>query len=223
MHRHAILVTIGLQAGVAAALGQPAEAPVTPPPPASMEEPMPGDHWVYEIRDEILGTVRSTRTNAVTEVTPKEISTRATFSPNNNAVSVIFDRFWNRTSQGDLRYTPNDGTGIRLPLALGKTWIIKANEVNSKSGDSWNRSGTSKVVGQESLTTKAGTFDVFKIETSMTTRNANNPGRKSEWVSETWYAPAIDHWVKRTFTSRVDGHLAENVSETLTEYGRKKQ
>jgi hypothetical protein len=226
MHRHAILAMIALQAGLAAALAQPAQTPdpaPPPPPPPSMEEPMPGDNWTYEIRDEILGTVKFTRTSVVTEVTPKEISTRFTVSGNNNSGSVIFDRLWNRTSQGDWRYSPNDGVGIKLPLAVGKTWSFKSNNVNSTNGASWTRSGTSKVTAQESMTTRAGTFDVFKIETSMTDRNVANPAKSVQFASETWYAPAINHWVKRTYMNRQDGHLTDSVSDTLTAYGRRQQ
>jgi hypothetical protein len=219
MYRHAILALIALQAGLAAALAQPAQTPA-PPPQSSMEEPMPGDNWTYEVRDEILGTVKSTRTSVVTEVTPKEISTRLTVSGNNNSGSVIFDRLWNVTSQGDWRYAPNDGMGIKLPLAVGKTWSFKSNNVNSTNGASWTRSGTSKVTAQESMTTQAGTFDVFKIETSLINRNAANPAKSIQLTSETWYAPAINHWVKRTYVRRQDGHLADSTSETLTAYGR---
>lgn len=225
MRCHAILLIISLPAGLAAALAQPTQNGTTSSPPAAvtMEEPAPGDHWAYEIRDEILGTVKSTRTNVVTEVTPKEISMAVRFSGNPNTGLGIFDRLWDVTSAGDWRYTPNDGTGVRLPLAVGKTWSFKSNNVNSRNGDSWNRSGTSKVVAQESVTTRAGTFDAFKIEISYTDRNVGNAGRTNQNTIETWYAPAIDHWVKRTFTSRVDGHLRENTTETLTEYGRRHQ
>lgn len=232
--RHAILVLISLPLGLPAALAQSAQTGATSPPAAAdpaaaanptvtMEEPLPGDHWTFEVRDEILGTVKMTVTSAVTEVTPKEISTRSTNSDNPNSGSIIFDRFWNVTSRGDWRYTPNDGWGFRLPLAVGKTWSFKADDVNSKNGDSWSRSGTSKVVAQESVTTKAGTFDTFKIETSMTRRNVGNSSRTSQLTAETWYAPAIDHYIKRTSMVRVDGHLMENTTQILTSYGRKQQ
>jgi len=181
---------------------------------------MPGDNWTYETRDEILGTVKSTRTSVVTEVTPKEISTRFTVSGNNNSGNVVFDRLWNRMSRDDWRYTPNDGTGIKLPLAVGKTWSFKNNNVNSTNGASWTQSGTSKVTAQESMTTKAGTFDVFKIETSLINRNVANPAKSIQLTSETWYAPAVNHWVKRTYVRRQDGHLTDSTSETLTAYGR---
>jgi hypothetical protein len=40
-------------------------------------------------------------------------------------------------------------------------------------------------------------------------------------TAQTWYAPAIDHWVKRAFISGVDNHLRVNNILELTEYGRK--
>jgi hypothetical protein len=232
MRRHVIFAIISLQAGLATAIAQPLPAENSSPPPAAnpaaaakplapMDEPMPGDHWTYEAHDEILGTVKNTRETVITEVTPKDISTRFTVAGNNNTGSVIFDRSWNVMNRGEWRYTPNDGGGVRLPLAVGKTWSIKATDQNSKSGDSWNRSGTAKVVGQESVTTKAGTFDTFKIEASVTGRNVANPARMVQFTTETWYAPSIDHWVKRIYTTRNDGHLTDKNSEILTAYGRK--
>ena len=40
-------------------------------------------------------------------------------------------------------------------------------------------------------------------------------------TGQTWYAPAIDHWVKRAVITRVDNHLVVNNTLELTEYGRK--
>jgi hypothetical protein len=37
----------------------------------------------------------------------------------------------------------------------------------------------------------------------------------------TWYAPAIDHWVRRTFVSRTDKHLRIDNLIELISYGRK--
>jgi hypothetical protein len=165
--------------------------------------------------------VKFTRTSVITEVNATEISTRFSFLGNSNTGSTIFDRSWNITSRAGWRYTPNDGLGVRLPLAVGKSWSFKSNDVNSTNGASWSRSGTSKVVGQESVTTRAGTFDTFKIDTSYSTRNTKDPTKSAQITLQTWYAPSVDHWVKRTFTSRTDGHLVEDNVETLVEYGRK--
>jgi hypothetical protein len=225
MLRYVVLGVIGLVAG-----GAWAQQPMPPSSPAAvqpskavvpMEEPMPGDHWTYEVRDEIAGTITATRTNVVTEVTPKDISTRVDIVGRPDPGQIVYDRSWNVTLSGQWKYSPNDGAGIQMPLAVGKIWNFQANETNISNGYIWNRSGKSKVVGQETVTTKAGTFDTFKIETSLSRKNIKDPTQKAEVTSVTWYAPAINHWVKRTFVSRVDKHLLVNNTIELTEYGRK--
>ena len=228
MFRLSVLLVTGLVASNAwaqqATPPAPAPAAAVEPPKAvvSMEEPRPGDHWTYEVRDEISGTVRANRTNVVAEVTPTEISVRFKVEGSNNNEGInVYDRSWNLVDARPWRFSPNDGSGIRTPLAVGKTWTFQSNNVNSANGNAWKRSGTSKVVGQETVTTKAGTFETFKIETSYTAHNVNDPTRKDEVTAQTWYAPAIDHWVKRTSVIRSDKHLRENNSLELTEYGRK--
>jgi hypothetical protein len=194
------------------------ESPNTPEP---MEDAQTGDHWTYEFRDEITGEVKSTITNTVTDVSATEIGVRVATLGNPGIGFQTFDQSWNLTNNGIWRYTPNDGTGIRSPLAVGKTWSFKSTDLNSTAGVSWKRSGTSKVVAQESVTTRAGTFDTFKIETSLQIQNANDPTKKLQAVQQTWYASVIDHWVKRTFVSRSDGKVREKSTIELVEYGRR--
>ncbi len=188
-----------------------------------MEEPRPGDRWTYELRDEITGRITATRENVVTEVTPTTISVRSKKIGDNNAEEgfTIYDRSWAVVEARPWRYQPNDGSGIQSPLEVGKTWPVRTNNINSANGNVWRRSGISKVVGQETVTTKAGTFDTFKIETTFTGTNVNNPTLKNEVTALTWYAPAIDHWVKRTFVSRTNKHLQISNVVELVEYGRK--
>lgn len=187
----------------------------------AMEEPLAGDYWTYEVRDEITGTISATRTNVVTEVTPTEISMRFKILGTSSEGVNVYDRSWNLISSGFWKYSPNDGSGIRTPLTTGKTWTFQSSEVNAGNGNIWKRSGNVKVVSQESLTTRAGTFETFKIETTYSSRSVKDPTRKVEVTSQTWYAPAIDHWVKRVFVSRTDQHLRINNTLELIEYGRK--
>jgi hypothetical protein len=188
-----------------------------------MEEPRPGDHWTYEIRDEITGKITATRENIVTEVKPTSISVRfdRLGAKSNEQGFTIYDRSWNVVEALPWRFSPHDGTGIQAPLEIGKTWPVQTNNINGADGSVWKRSGISKVIGQESVTTKAGTFDTFKIETTFTGTNVKNPTVKNEVTSLTWYAPEIDHWVRRTFVSRTNKHLRiDNVIELIS-YGRK--
>jgi hypothetical protein len=224
MLRYAVLGLIGLVTGSAWAQ-QPTQAPAAAVQPSkaviSMEEPLVGDHWTYDVRDEIAGTITATRTNVVTEVTPRDITTRVDILGKSDPGQIVYDRSWNVTVSGLWKYSPHDGSGIQPPLAVGKTWSFQGSEINISGGFNWNRSGKSKVIGQEMVTTKAGTFDTFKIETLLSRKNVKDPTRKGEVTAVTWYAPAIDHWVKRTFVSRVDSHLLVNNTIELTEYGRK--
>ncbi len=189
-----------------------------------MEEPHPGDNWTYKMMagDEITGKVTATRENVVTEVTPTTITVRfRKVGASNEDGFNVYDRSWNVVEARPWRYSPNDGSGIQSPLEIGKTWLVKTNNINGTTGSVWRRSGISKVVGQENITTKAGTFETFKIETTFTGTNVKNPMMKNEVTSTTWYAPAIDHWVKRTFVSRANNHLQINNVMELVEYGRK--
>ena len=186
-----------------------------------MADAQTGDHWTYELRDEITGEVKSTITNTVTDVSTSEIGTRTLWLGNPNSGYQTFDRSWNLTNNGVWRHTPNDGTGIRPPLAVGKTWSFKSSDLNSTAGFSVKRAGTSKVVAEESVTTRAGTFDTFKIETSYQLQSANDPTKKFQIEQQTWYAPVIDHWVKRAFVSRSDGRVRERNTLELVEYGRR--
>jgi hypothetical protein len=228
MLRYAVLVVISLVCNSAFAQQTPPPAPPQEAAPAQpdkpvvpMEEPRPGDHWTYEIRDEITGAITATRENVVTEVSPTEISVRFKRLGSSDEGLNVYDRSWNLVEAAPWRYSPNDGTGVQLPLAVGKTWPVRANNVNNTSGASWKRSGTSKVVGQESIQTKAGTFDTFKIETTYVAKNVKDPTRDEEITSQTWYAPAIDHWVKRVVAVRATKHLRTNNSIELVDYGRK--
>jgi hypothetical protein len=216
MFRYVIVGMIGL-----VVIGGDALAQQSPSDSEAMEEALPGDHWTYETRDEITGEVKGTFTNVVMEVTPTAISVRTGMLGNPNSGQLIFDRSWNVTNNGTWKYAPHDGTGIRAPLAVGKTWTIQSSDVNSTQGVSFRRSVTAKVAARETVTTRAGTFETFKVEASITTRNANDPTKKFDGTMLMWYAPAIDHWVKRVYTLRFEGHLRENSTAELVEYGRR--
>jgi hypothetical protein len=230
MLRYAFLATIGLLATVGALSAQtaPAESPSSSSPateapnsPEPMEDAQIGDHWTYEVRDDITGEVKSTITTTVTDVSASEIGIRNAQLGNANSGYQTFDHSWNVTNNGIWRYRPNDGTGIRLPLAVGNSWSFKSTDVSSTAGVSGKRSGTSKVVAKESVTTPAGTFDTFKIETSFEIKNANDPTKKYQFVQQTWYAPLIDHWVKRSSQSRSEGRVRDKGTVELVEYGRR--
>ena len=103
----------------------------------------------------------------VTEVTATEISVRFNIQGKPEGGFNVYDRSWNLKSAAPWKYTPHDGSGIQSPLKAGASWKSEGDDINNSNGNIWKRSGRSKVVGQETVTTKAGTFETIKIETIM--------------------------------------------------------
>jgi hypothetical protein len=204
---------------IAALAGSPALAQSV----ASTREPLPGDHWTIEKRDEIVGKVTLTRTTTLTDVTSTRIGARYKQEEGASARSgdIAYDRSWNVVDDAPWRYSPHDGNGVQAPLAIGKTWKIQGDGVNSTSGAIVRFKSESKVVGQEAVTTQVGTFETFKIETFRTQWLVTDPIRVRETTFRTWYAPAIDRWVKRTAIVRVNKLVMTNDTTEMTAYGRK--
>ena len=205
-------------------MAQPAP-PENNPPTAedsnSMEPPLVGDHWTYEIRDEIAGTLKFTTVHVITQVSSTDIAIRTENLGNPGYGYLLYDRSWNLKDTSIWKYSPGDGTGIRTPLRVGNRWNFQSSDIYTGRGVSGKRSGSSKIVAEETVTTPAGSFETFKIETTATVRNANDPTKKSNLLLTTWYTPEVDHWVKRSSKITINGHLDQDTSAELVEYGRR--
>lgn len=207
---------------VAQPTAQPPSSPASSGSEDSMDPPMLGDHWTYEVRDEITGELKNTLTNIVTDLTPAEITVRVQNQAYSQGPTVfIYDRSWNLKNSPTWRFSPNDGTGIEMPLAVGNAWKFRDDQTRTGYGTTFKNVGTLKVVGTESIKTEAGTFEALKIETSINGHNANDSTKRFESTAMTWYVPSIDHWVKRTVKSAFNGNVDENDSLELVDYGRR--
>jgi hypothetical protein len=179
-----------------------------------------GDQWTYDTKDEITGATTRTFTATITEITPKEIVTRLTFRGSTGTALVAFDREWNRTANGDFRFKPNDAQGVRFPLAVGKEWRSEFVNSNVKTGVNMKGSSSSKIVAQETVTTPAGSFETFKVERQLKEFNAADPSRSADAQIVMWYAPQINHWVRRTIVTKVDKRMSSNETDELVAYNR---
>jgi hypothetical protein len=77
------------------------------------------------------------------------------------------------------------------------------------------------VAAQEMLTTPAGTFDTFRIERQVKQFSPADPSRVFELQFVLWFAPQINHWVRRTIVSKVQKHVRGSTSDELTAFGGK--
>jgi hypothetical protein len=185
--------------------------------------PRVGDLWIYDTRNEVTGLPAEGYTEMVAQISPKEFIVNRTFRepvyrwPQNSIVT--YDHDWNIIDRFDRKFKPNDGLGIRMPLSVGKTWQA---EFDSQDLHTTRRiyrgTSVSKVAAQEMVTTDAGTFDTFKVEQQARWLDPLDPARMYEFQIVSWFAPQINHWVRRTTVLKFDKMLRENTSEELANF-----
>ena len=124
-------------------------------------------------------------------------------------------------ASGRWQYKPHGGPGIRLPLEVGKEWRYEYFEINPLTNAKFKSSSVTKISGRETVATPAGSFEAFKIERQARAFNIAAPSIITETQAVLWYAPAVNHWVRRTVVTRVNKRTRENMSEELTAFHRK--
>jgi hypothetical protein len=180
-----------------------------------------GDRWVYDTKDELTGFPKATYSHVVTEVSPKEIVVSQTLRGQSGASLVVFDHDWSVIENPTVKFKPNSGQSIKLPLSVGKEWRADYEARNSTSGAAYKGSVLNKVVAQEMVTTPAGEFETFKIERRVQEFNTANPSRRTQFENVVWYAPQVNRWVRRTFVTKVQNRTTVSTSEELADFSRK--
>ena len=160
-------------------------------------------------------------TLVVVDINDKEITTRVSYRGKDRPRTIIFDSQWAVLDDSVWKNGPEGLTGIRTPLQVGKTWRSETNSTNMQTGTALRSSSVAKVVAQEKITTRAGTFDTFRVETSLTQINSKDATKSARLAYVHWYAPAINQWVKKTFELRVEGRVRDSTVDELIDYLRK--
>jgi hypothetical protein len=195
--------------------------PAVSPSPADMQQLAVGDHWSYDLTDEISGEIKQKETATITDLSSKDVTVRTELADSPKVGITIYDTSWNIIKINSTRFSPHDGSGVQLPLKIDKSWNTEADRIDSK-GIVWKKTVQSRVTGRETIKTKAGEFDSFVIDSKFLVQNTNDRTRKTEAEVRTWYSPILNHWVKRASLVRVSGHVLQNNVLELTSYGRRK-
>jgi hypothetical protein len=180
-----------------------------------------GDRWSYDIKDALTGDLRQAVTIVAAEINEKEITTRISVRGKDRPLTFVFDPGWGRIDDGVWKHRPSDLLGIKKPLQIGKQWRAEGNSTNLQTGVAMQTSGLAKVVGQEQITTPAGTFDTFRVELTVRQINTKDQTKSTTLTVVVWYAPAINRWVRKNTEVRFEGRLRDSFSDELTEYSRK--
>jgi hypothetical protein len=180
-----------------------------------------GDRWSYDIKDALTGDLRLAVTIVAAEINEKEIITRTSVRGKDRPNTIVFNPDWGRIDDGLWKHRPSDLLGIKTPLQIGKQWRAEGNSTNVQTGVAMQTSGLAKVVGQEQITTPAGTFDTFRVELTVRQINTKDQTKSTTLTVVVWYAPAINRWVRKNTEVRFEGRLRDSFSDELTEYSRK--
>ena len=180
-----------------------------------------GDRWSYDIKDALTGDLRLAVTIVAAEINEKEITTRTSVRGKDRPNTIVFNPDWGRIDDGVWKHRPSDLLGIKKPLQIGKQWRAEGNSTNVQTGVAMQTSGLAKVVGQEQITTPAGTFDTFRVELTVRQINTKDQTKSTTLTVVLWYAPAINRWVRKNTEVRFEGRLRDSFSDELTEYSRK--
>ena len=138
-------------------------------PPAPFEQPVAGTVYRYEgFTDRIVGG--------------NGIVTR--YVDDANRAGTRFGVFFNDNPNEPLSYNA-ETVGALFPLRAGKKTTFTVTRGDLK----WTF--TARVVDTERITTPAGTFDTWVVETIETPKRTRDPATVKTRISTFWYAPSI--------------------------------
>ena len=179
-----------------------------------------GDRWSYELKDAATGDLRHSATILVVDVTDKEINTQITLVGRDRPLMYIYGRDWGRIQDANWKFQPPEG-GFKFPLKVGAEWRAETAARHLSKGTGLQGSTADKVLGEEKVTTAAGTFDTYKVQRVLRQTDSNDQTKGSVTTATYWYAPAVNRWVKRTLEVRYEGRVRDSTIEELTAYSRK--
>lgn len=139
------------------------------PPPAPFQQPAVGTVYRYEgFTNRIVGG------NGIV----------TGYVDDANRAGTRFGVFFNDNPDEPLAYSPESVRAL-FPLRVGKKTTFTVTRGDLK----WTF--TARVVDTERITTPAGTFDTWVVETIETPKRTRDPATVKTRISTFWYAPSI--------------------------------
>lgn len=165
-----------------------------------------GDTWQYSYRD-----TRRNKPGVPFSVTVTEVMADGGF-----AVDIGGQKFFFGKGAGGVT-TAAKSLEFAFPMKIGKESYRASDDA---LGLHWNFNVTREVVAVEKVEVPAGTFEAFKIVfVNKYTGSAGFGAVSSGTITDTWwYAPAVENFVKRTFSDDGDRAGSGLIIRELLEY-----
>jgi hypothetical protein len=175
----------------AVALGQTAT-------PVARPEVKVGDSWTYSRLDRVTNQVTGAFLNTVEKIDAGEIAVRSQPEGGGGNPQVsLYTLDWNVRKAGNRTFNPMMLHFV-FPLEQGRTWEGKFKSPSRDGSGTVDWEADGRVLGFESVTVPAGTFNAAKI--SVKYRWVYSGPRGGLWTGDgtrtIWYAPEARRWVK---------------------------
>ena len=171
-----------------------------------------GDQWVYSKTNNLTKQVEWTYQSRVIGVSADGYRIESKRLDKDAPLdSPQYDLDWNRV--GGVYSPPR--RDYSFPLAVGKTWETKYSWVTNDQRGEITYSGAVKVVGWESITVAAGSFQALRLEFEVPWRIGGD-GRTGQDVVIIWYVPEVKRFVKSHFRALPSSGATAYKDETLS-------
>ena len=153
-----------------------------------------GDSWTYRGIN-LLGPGTQEHETRVSFVDDKVILAVSTRKSDGKEFDSSWTSEWNAvTSYSGRMFRPHTGL-FRFPMLVGDKYDGNLEWLEPRTkGIEGVVTGTTRVVGWETVEVPAGKFRAMKVETEFAIRAAD--GRNPKFKGVYWYAPEVRRWVK---------------------------
>jgi hypothetical protein len=167
----------------ASAPGKPRSVAPSAPPSLAL-----GDTWTYRVRD-LLGQSERSRTMTIQEIRGARCSGR--MAP--GATCWATSRAPRSTRPGE-PFTPSSQLYV-FPLNPGAKFSLSTVEAMEDQSKSWDHEIAFTVVGEEDVTTLAGTFRAVKLVRTLKWTQRGKPDNVGVNTMTYWYSGQVKRWV----------------------------
>jgi uncharacterized caspase-like protein len=163
--------------------GKPRSVPASAPPALAA-----GDTWTYRVRD-LLAQTERLATMEVKEIRGTEVLWK------DGARGDLLGNF-TRSRSNDVwrKYTPSTQLYV-FPLNPGAKFSLTALEELEGQGRTYDHDITFHVVGEEDVTTPAGTFRAVKLMRTLKWTQREKPENTGTNTTTYWYSGQVKRWV----------------------------
>jgi len=182
---------VAASAALGASLPAPARVPLTE---AQAPVFVVGQGWEFAYENELDRSKSSRYTQRVENVGPN--GARLAVLSDGATRSTVLDANVNVVQSTSGRFTPST-EALRFPLFVGKSWTAEYTFASGAWTSRCERSA--KVTSIEHVSTPAGTFDAFRVESATTWAGMSVGADSGRSRSVDWYAPAVGRIVKEHY------------------------